>query len=148
MHLYPACVCWTLRWHTAGPLADSLKEDPAAAASWAAGGFKALVLFPVAPYLLWSVLYYLKASAPLLLLLRRLLLLLLLLLRQRRRPRLLLPASVVVLVMLHPAFSSVVPPLPLLMVPLPLPPLAGLLGRLALFTFLSWPRLCPWCRSL
>ncbi|PSC73684.1 membrane transporter [Micractinium conductrix] len=60
MHLYPACVCWTLRWHTAGPLADSLKEDPAAAASWAAGGFKALVLFPVAPYLLWSVLYYLK----------------------------------------------------------------------------------------
>lgn len=61
MHLYPACVCWTIRWHTADPLAAHLREAGAeAAAAWEGGSLRDLVLLPMLPYLLWAVLYYLK----------------------------------------------------------------------------------------
>jgi len=60
MHLYPACVCWTLRWHTADPLAAHLAANPAEAAAWQAASWRSLVLLPMLPYLLWAVLYYIK----------------------------------------------------------------------------------------
>ena len=47
MHFLPACVCWCQRWHTSGPLAERLREDPAAAAQWASGGVRDLVLLPM-----------------------------------------------------------------------------------------------------
>lgn len=61
MHLYPACVCWTIRWHTADPLAAHLREaGPGVAAAWEGGSLRDLVLLPMLPYMLWAVLYYLK----------------------------------------------------------------------------------------
>ena len=47
MHFLPACVCWCQRWHTSGPLAERLRTDPAAAAQWATGGVRDLVLLPM-----------------------------------------------------------------------------------------------------
>jgi hypothetical protein len=60
MHFLPALVCWCQRWHTSGPLAERLRTDPVAAAQWASGGMRDLVLLPMVPYLCWAVLYYLK----------------------------------------------------------------------------------------
>ena len=62
MHWFPACVCWAVRWHPSGPLAEHIRSDPAAAAQWASGGVRDLVLIPMLPYLAWALLYYLKVG--------------------------------------------------------------------------------------
>lgn len=63
MHLYPACVCWTIRWHTADPLAAHLRTSSQAAAEWEHGGMRDLVLLPMLPYIVWAALYYLKVRS-------------------------------------------------------------------------------------
>lgn len=64
MHFYPACVCWTIRWHTApdSALGRHLATHPQAAAAWEAASVRDLLLFPMLPYLLWAVLYYVKVG--------------------------------------------------------------------------------------
>ena len=63
MHFYPACVCWTIRWHTQpeSALGRRLAADPAAAAAWEQASVRDLVLLPMIPYAAWAAAYYLKA---------------------------------------------------------------------------------------
>jgi hypothetical protein len=63
MHFLPACVCWATRWHTSDSLKAHLQASPVASAQWESGSLRDLVLLPMLPYLLWAVLYYIKARS-------------------------------------------------------------------------------------
>ena len=62
LHMYPACVAWTERWHPAPYVKQFTKASPPLKAEWQTATLTELVLFPMVPYLLWAVLYYAKVS--------------------------------------------------------------------------------------
>lgn len=62
LHMYPACVAWTERWHPAPYVKQFTGESKALKQEWYSATLTELVLFPMVPYLLWAVCYYAKAS--------------------------------------------------------------------------------------
>lgn len=61
LHWFPACVAWTERWHPDVHVREhNRKAGTAAMEEWHNASLWDLVVLPMAPYLLWALLYYLK----------------------------------------------------------------------------------------
>lgn len=60
LHFFPACVVWANRFHPSETLQRAFAEDPAFAAHWESATSWELSVLPMAPYLVWSLLYGLK----------------------------------------------------------------------------------------
>ena len=64
LHWFPACVAWTERWHPDVHVREhNRKAGTAAMEEWHNASLWDLVVLPMAPYLLWALLYYLKVGA-------------------------------------------------------------------------------------
>ena len=65
LHWFPACVAYTERWHPDVHVREhNKKAGTAAMEEWHNASLWDLVVLPMAPYLLWALLYYLKVGAP------------------------------------------------------------------------------------
>ena len=64
LHWFPACVAYTERWHPDVHVREhNKKAGTAAMEEWHNASLWDLVVLPMAPYLLWALLYYLKVGA-------------------------------------------------------------------------------------
>lgn len=60
LHMYPAAVSWTQRWHRDQRTEELLRQRPELAREWDHASLGQLVLYPLLPYLFWALAYYAK----------------------------------------------------------------------------------------
>ena len=60
LHWFPACVAWTERWHPDIHVREYNKKSAEAMTEWHNASFVELVMWPMIPYLMWALLYYIK----------------------------------------------------------------------------------------
>ena len=62
LHWFPACVAWTERWHPDIHVREYNKKSAEAMTEWHNASFVELVMWPMIPYLMWALLYYIKVD--------------------------------------------------------------------------------------